>query len=139
MKKTSSIDKKLRPIEEKDENEIIASPNSQDLQKSTSVIFAGLRSTENFCSSQEIFEAFENCNPKKIFHLNYNHEFTGNNKKTEKNQQNKNKFQTLIHKIASTEERKKLENAKKTKLFNNKSMKLDSSRKSFCFEINLSF
>ena len=111
VKKPTSIDKRLKPIEEKDENEIMG--NSQTVhqkQKKNNLengfmMFKG--SSENFCSSQEIMEAFENGKPKKIMFLNYN-DFSGNNvKKNSSPDGNKGKFQNLIQKITLGNKKKK--------------------------------
>ena len=136
VKKPTSIDKRLKPIEEKDENEIMG--NSQTVhqkQKKNNLengfmMFKG--SSENFCSSQEIMEAFENGKPKKIMFLNYN-DFSGNNvKKNSSPDGNKGKFQNLIQKITLGNKKKKEIHPKQEKI-SNKSMKFESSSRKILF------
>lgn len=131
-KKPTSIDKRLKPIEEKDENEGMG--NSQTVHEKQKkhnlengfMMFKGMRSSENFCSSQEIMEAFENEKPKKIMFLNYN-DFSGNiGRKNSSPDGNKAKFQTLIQKIALGNKKKPEIHAKQEKI-SNKSMKFESS------------
>ena len=144
VKKPTSIDKRLKPIEEKDENEVMG--NSQrvhEKQKKQNLengfmMFKGMGSSENFCSSQEIMEAFENNGkPKRIMFLNYN-DFSGNiDRKNSSPENNKAKFQTLIKKIALGNKKKQEIHPKQEKI-SNKSMKFESStRKLIIFEIFL--
>lgn len=135
VKKQTSIDKRLKPIEEKDENEVMGnSQAAKEKEKKQNLengfmVFKGMGSSDNFCSSQEIMEAFENGKPKKIMFLNYN-DFSGNiARKSSSPDGNRAKFQTLIQKIALGSTKKQETHLKKEKI-SNKSMKFESpSRK----------
>ena len=137
------MEKKLRTIEEKDENELKNNKKIEFLKETSLENSENNGFGSNFCSSQEILDAFEACNHKKIMVKNYNdiqQKLIEKNidEINERNEGNSNKnFQKLIHSITTGS----LLNGKKGKkeknaIIKNNSFKLDKKGKFLIFFIN---